>query len=69
LINDPSGRARFSALSSKIPAPAKAGVSTLIIFAAAFARLTPPALWLLRPNVVAINTADGCAIAASGALV
>lgn len=40
------------------------GVSILMIFAAAFARLVLPVLWGLLPNVVA----DAFAVAASGVL-
>jgi hypothetical protein len=42
------------------------GFSILMIFAATFARLVLPALWVLRPNVVAIDAVDDCAVAASG---
>jgi uncharacterized membrane protein len=44
------------------------GVSSLMIFAAAFALLMLPVLWVLRPNVVAIDVADACALSASGVL-
>ena len=44
------------------------GVSTLMIFAAAFALLMLPVLWVLRPHVVAVDIADAGAIAASGVL-
>jgi uncharacterized membrane protein len=44
------------------------GVSFLMIFAAAFALLMLPVLWVLRPNVVAIDVADAGAITASGVL-
>jgi hypothetical protein len=44
------------------------GFSILMIFAATFARLVMSALRVLRPNVVAIDAVDDCAVAASGVL-
>jgi hypothetical protein len=44
------------------------GFSILMIFAIAFALLVLPVLWVLRPNVVAIDVVDACTAAASGVL-